>query len=406
MGNLCSIFHSKFIKLVGVIKSPRKAQLVDYIFLGWQNSAYRLRGSNNKWFMQPYDQIIAATGIARSSLERYIKELVEDGYLIRRQALYSRTTDNNDFVVKKGAYLCVSDKLLNLLHPSSQSVSDNASHDVPVKSEASNTIKIQPEDNAVSKNCINIVINEGTGSLNLRGSYIRDLYSSYPINNIIDENSKRVVDTRGASQATVHFEQIKALVLSEIQEEIPGEIKTLVLGTFNNLLCNNHLQISNPKQVVAEYLFALLNTTFYMPTVLCFRHRNNILAKLLKQKSWKTPIGFYKHFYLGQSFKAKQSAREHLWENKKEQEIRNGWDFCEDRQDPRLQQIDKQIFLQSALLEGLNAQILKEPDGAVLLALRDQIKHAKQQLHALWAEQRNIEIMVEEEGRGGQDLCA
>jgi hypothetical protein len=406
MGNLCSIFHSKFIKLIGVIKSPRKAQLVDYIFLGWQNSAYRLRGSNNKWFMQPYDQIIAATSIPRSSLERYIKELVEDGYLIRRQALYSRTTDNNDFVVKKGAYLCVSDKLLNLLHPSSQSASDNASHDVRVKSEASNTIKLKHENNTASKNCTNSVINEGTGSLNLRGSYIRDLYSSYPINNIIDENSKRVVDTRRASQATVHFEQIKALLLSEIQGEIPFEIKTLVLGTFNNLLSNHHLQLSNPKQVVAEYLFVLLNTTFYMPTVLCFKHRNNILAKLLKQKAWKTPIGFYKHFYLGQSFKAKQSARDHLWENKKEQEIRNCWGFSEDRQDPRLQQIDNQIYEQSALLDSLNAQILKEPDGAVLLAMRDQIKHAKQQLHSLWDEQKYIEILLAEEGRGAIDLCA
>ncbi|WP_242602794.1 helix-turn-helix domain-containing protein, partial [Legionella quinlivanii] len=82
-----------------VIPSARKAQLVDYILLGWQTSTYTLKNSSNKWFMKPYAQIVEDTGIPKSTLERYIKELHEEGFIERRQALYSRTRDQGGFEV-------------------------------------------------------------------------------------------------------------------------------------------------------------------------------------------------------------------------------------------------------------------------------------------------------------------
>ena len=97
MGNLCYIFHSRFKNLIKVIPSTRKAQLLDYILLGWQTSIYTLKGSDKKWFMKPYSQIVEDTGIPKSTLERYIKELADAGFIERRQALYSRTVWQGTF---------------------------------------------------------------------------------------------------------------------------------------------------------------------------------------------------------------------------------------------------------------------------------------------------------------------
>src|SRR5690606_25118062 len=118
MGNLCSIFHMRFKSLMKVIPSARKAQLVDYILLGWQTSTYTLKNSDRKWFMKPYAEIVEDTGIPKSTLERYIKELVEEGFIERRQALYSRTKEQGGFEVKKGNYIHITDKLLTLIKPS------------------------------------------------------------------------------------------------------------------------------------------------------------------------------------------------------------------------------------------------------------------------------------------------
>lgn len=162
MGNLCSIFHLRFKKLVRIIKSSRKAQLIDYILLGWQSSTYKLKGSEQKWFMKPYTQIVADTGIPLSTLERYIKELNEEGFITRRQALYSRTRELGEFEVKKGTYICITDKLLSLL----------------ALEEPANRLA-EPLSSNQETNCLKSTPNEGSESLNMRESYISDLYKKY-----------------------------------------------------------------------------------------------------------------------------------------------------------------------------------------------------------------------------------
>jgi len=327
MGNLCSIFHKRFKHLVHIVGCPKKAQLLDYILLSWQTSKYRLKNSDKKWFMKPYNEIHDDTGIARSTLERYIKDLDDAGLIERRQALCTRRKDNtsDSYEVKKRCYINITDKLLVLLNqkaseqtkPSStknneavnkQEEINNNHPSVPVEK-----LKTTPERQKIKQN-------EGTGHLISRGSiYISDHYSI--VNNIVNPGNDLVdVDNPDELRRLKKFETMKSFVETEIKEEISDEVKQLVLGTFFNLFFLHKKEFSSPEQLISEYLFMLLNKEFYMPDISCIKHRNNILSKVLRENAWKTPRGFYKYFYLGQRFKDKKELKEAKIAQEKQQE--------------------------------------------------------------------------------------
>jgi hypothetical protein len=395
MGNLCSIFHSRFKNLIKVIPSTRKAQLVDYILLGWQTSSYRLKGSDQKWFMKPYAQIVVDTGIPQSTLERYIKELDDEGFIERRQALYSRTKEQGEFEVKKGAYIYITEKLLSLLNPA-----ENSSEDTQQREEKNihiNTSEffkkshIEVED----KQSDSIIFDksEGFEPLKMRGLYISDLYTSK--NNIIFKKLSSSVDNETLERLNKQFEVIHKLLYTEIKEEIPDEVKKLILGTFFNLTFENRKEFSSPKQLVAEYLFALLNIDFYLPKVTCFKHRNNILSKMVRMNLWRTPKGFYQHFYLGQSFKDKQELREQRWQQEKDREI-NLIDNINDIKDKRLIQIESQMYEKSCLINKLTQSIYQQSKEEVIFKIQNQIQDTRLELEYLWHQQTIIEQECEE----------
>ena len=112
--NLCSIFHARFSHLRTIIPNTRQAQLMDYILLGWQTSTYKLKNSNQKWFMKEFSKIVDETGIALSTLKRYLKEFEDEGLIERRQALYSRNSETG-FDCKKGCYISITSKFIFLL---------------------------------------------------------------------------------------------------------------------------------------------------------------------------------------------------------------------------------------------------------------------------------------------------
>jgi DNA-binding MarR family transcriptional regulator len=407
MGNLCSIFHSRFKNLMKVIPSARKAQLMDYILLGWQTSNYTLKNSSNKWFMKPYAEIVDDTGIPKSTLERYIKELVEEGFIERRQALYSRTKEQGGFEVKKGNYIHITDKLLALIKPS-KAVSETPQEDTtdihnnPNKSYQQDN---QEKDN-INPECKNIDINEGIDPLILRGLYISDLYPSFFINNIIFKKLTRSVDKTTLRQLSQQFETIQNILYSEIKEEIPDEVKKLVLGTFFNLTFEHKKQLSSPKQLAAEYLFALLNKEFYLPDVTCFKHRNNILSKMIRENRWRTPKGFYKHFYLGQDFKDQQELREERWQQQKNNEMNPNREIMEKQKDERLIQLEVQMLEKSTLLDSLTQSIYQQSNEEVIVTIRERIQEVRHELEHLWHQQFLIEQEREQQYFREEQLCA
>ena len=399
MGNLCSIFHMRFKSLIKVIPSARKAQLVDYILLGWQTSTYTLKNSDHKWFMKPYAEIVEDTGIPRSTLERYIKELHDEGFIERRQALYSRTKEQGGFEVKKGNYIHITDKLLALIKPSKlvPEMPPAAAPDIHKESNDSYQEWAQLQDKKEAE-CKEININEGIDPLKMRGLYISDLYSSFLNNNITFKKLTRSVDKTTLQCLTQQIEAIQNLLYSEIKEEIPDEIKKLVLGTFFNLTFQHKRQFSSPAQLAAEYVFALLNIEFYLPDVTCFNHRNNILAKMLRTNQWRTPKGFYKHFYLGQNFKDKHELREQQWLQTKKKELNPAYEALYEHKDEQMVQLEAQMLAKSNLIEELTASIYQQSSEEMIAKIRQQIQRVKGELECLWQQQ---EVMEQE-----KVLCA
>jgi hypothetical protein len=381
-----------------VIPSARKAQLVDYILLGWQTSTYTLKNSSNKWFMKPYAQIVEDTGIPKSTLERYIKELVEEGFIERRQALYSRTKEQGGFEVKKGNYIHITDKLLAQILPS-QPVSETPQEDtIDIHNEPNDSYQQdnQDQDN-IKPECKDIDINEGIDPLKMRGLYISDLYPSFFINNIIFKKLTRSVDKTTLQRLSQQFESIQSLLYSEIKEEIPDEVKKLVLGTFFNLTFEHKKQLSSPKQLAAEYLFALLNSEFYLPDVTCFKHRNNILSKMIRENRWRTPKGFYKHFYLGQDFKDQQELREERWQKQKNNEMNPKQGIIEEQKDERLTQLEVQMLEKSTLLDTLTQSIYQQSSEEMIVTIRERIQEVRRELEHLWHQQFLIEQECEQQ---------
>lgn len=194
------------------------------------------------------------------------------------------------------------------------------------------------------------------------------------------------------------FETIQQLLYAEFKEEIPDEVKKLVLGTFFNLTFQHKKQFSSPKQLAAEYLFALLNSEFYLLHVTCFKHRNNILAKIIRDNRWCTPKGFYKHFYLGQDFKFQQKLREEQWNEQKNNEMNPNHEMMEafeenqkEHKDERLIQIEAQMFEQSTLLKTLMQSIYQQSSEELIATTQARIQEVKQELERLWHQQFLLE---------------
>ena len=411
MGNLCSIFHARFKNLVKVINSTPKAQLVDYILLGWQTSTYKLKNSDKKWFMKPYDLIVSETGIPKSTLERYLKELDNEGFIERRQALYSKKNGQGEFEVKKGGYIYITDKLLSLIKPS---VTSSDQPKPPKENDNNRNDNNNPQtDNQLTQedkqpDCPNLDINEGFDPLKMRGLFISDLDSTSFTNTISFTNFSKIVDKTTQQRLLKQYESIQQFLLTEIKEEIPDVVKKLVLGTFYNLTFQHHKELSLPQQTVAEYLFAFLNQEFYLPGIACLKHRNNILAKMLRGNNWRTPKGFYNHFYLGQNFKDKQQIREQQLQKQKEDELKQvTYALEDDIKDERLSAIELKLSEKCSQIEVLTQSIYQESAEDIILQIQTKILKLRSELEVLWVQQSQIENEVENQHiLNAMKLCA
>ncbi|MFJ1270185.1 hypothetical protein ACD661_16650 [Legionella lytica] len=408
MGNLCSIFHSKYKNLIKVIPCARKAHLMDYILFGWQSSTYKLKNSNKKWFMKSQSEIVEDTGIALSTLQSYLKQFESEGLIERRQALYSRTTENNVFEVKKGAYISITEKLLTLLtgnHNHQDSNTSHHQHKVCTDSKNNPLSEVSSNDK-IKASCANTNNIKGIENFDLRGLYIRDLYTSHK-NNIRFKKRIPFVDKPILSRLINQHDIIQKYVETQIKEEIPVEIKNLILGTFFNLTFEHKKQFSSPEQVVAEYLFSLINTDFCLPAVQDFKHRNDILSKLIRNNNWRTPKGFYKHFYLGSNFKDKKDVREKQWLEIKEREMKQQPnELVLSQHDAALDRVETQIMEKGSLIEELTQSIYQQKTKEQISIIRAQIHKIRVELNVLYDEQRTIEQAIEKEEGDAIKLCA
>ena len=94
-----------------------------------------------------------------------------------------------------------------------------------------------------------------------------------------------------------------------IGERITERLKNYIKGMLRNLQEQHKLKFSEPDKLFAEVVFSVLNTKEQLTGIENPHHRVNIIAKLLKERRWSTPKGFYNHWDVGQLFKTKEAKR-------------------------------------------------------------------------------------------------
>jgi hypothetical protein len=211
------------------------------------------------------------------------------------------------------------------------------------------------------------------------------------------------VDKTEQPRVESYLKAFDKTLFKNIKEEIPEEIKNMVFGTLINLVVKNKISLSSPEQLAAEYIFALINIDYFMTNVKCLKHRNNILAKILKKNSWKTPKGFYNYFYLGKNFQEKNKIRENNWEENKSNEIKGfpNTDFTDQIIDtnkhPKLVNLENQMYIITKSISDIEKNLYSDKNFDVINAKYKKIEELEKTLFKLYDEQNKIELEIANE---------
>lgn len=279
MGNLCSIHHAHFDKLVELTKSHNKAVFLDKCLFWWQISTYTLN-DGQIWFTRKLEEIAGEVGLSERSISRFLTEFETLG-LIERQCKLSASTKNNHFSVSKRLYIRITDTLLALLKTESKSTSTT--------NKKPETCSFLTQDGEIEKDNLAVSINKDndykstniTVSVPLVGDKkaktVQSLYPNYPVEQLIGER-------------------------------IDEASKNYIKGMMHNLHKQHGVNFSNPEQVFAEIVFAVLNPA-QLQHVETLAHKIQIIAKLSRQKRWCTPKGFYNHADYGAYFERPKDVK-------------------------------------------------------------------------------------------------
>ena len=163
-----------------------------------------------------------------------------------------------------------------------------------------------------------------------------------------------------------------------------------------------NLKFSDPDKLFAEVVFSVTQDLQWKGVDNPL-HRINIIAKLLRQKQWNTPKGFYKHWDIGQTFREKQESIKKQWEKQKEEEInpiKN--DSTYEMEDEQLNQVEQQIFEKGVLINQLIKSIYQQSEEEVISGIQDQVNILRHDLEQLWKQQS----LIEKEREKQMSLCA
>jgi len=161
---------------------------------------------------------------------------------------------------------------------------------------------------------------------NLAVSIYKDQNNNSNINNTVSQHC--IVDNlKTTPQSTTTYPSYP--IEQQIGERLTEQFKNYIKGTMRNLQTQHQLVFSNPEQLFAEMVFSVLNVQNQFPGVLDNHHRVNLIAKLLRQKQWRTPKGFYNHWDVGQVYKIKMEQQDKAQQHLKQAEL-NGRDAPND----------------------------------------------------------------------------
>lgn len=277
MGNLCSIYHAHFDKLVTLTNSHNKAVFLDKCLFWWQISKYTL-GDEKIWFTRSIENIANELTLSISTINRYLNEFRKKGLIETKNKLLN----------KKHLYIRITDKLLLL-------ISQNKGN-TPVV----NNIEDITDDKKENPKCIFLAQHDIIENLNLNVS----IYKDKDINILVNNNtvSQPLAVNNLNPKTYLKFNYPTFPIETIIGERLSTKEKNYIKGMMHNLQKQNGVSLSSPEQLFAEIVFTILNEE-QLQGINNFNHRVQIIAKLLREKRWLTPKGFFNHADFGAPFR-------------------------------------------------------------------------------------------------------
>jgi len=288
MENLSTIFHDKHNKLLEVTRNNHnKAMLLSKLIYMWQISKFTLN-DEAIWFTRSRSQIASEAKLSIRSLDRYLNEFTKTGLIEKVNRLCG----------KKRLYIRITEKLINIVqYPSSKTLQD---------------LKEQPASATLCAdtqhtNRKNLVQNGKIDPAKLAVS----IYKDKDLNFINDTVSAHVIVDKHKNTPTVQSIYPTYAVEKLIGERIDERSKNYIKAVMQNLQEQHGVKSSSSEQIFAEIVFTVTNSE-QLPNVQTFEHRMQIIAKLMRERRWKTPKGFFNHADYANSFKPAQNDSFHL----------------------------------------------------------------------------------------------
>lgn len=269
--NLSALNHKRYDNLYQVTQSHLKATLLDKCIFFWQISTYTLN-DNKKWFTRSIATLASDAKISQRSVSRYLKEFSEQGLIEKKSILK----------MKKHLYIRITSKLLLLLGMRKED------------QQKSNLIKNTNNFDL----CQPGVIKNDSAALSIYKDNIVNTVNSNvtekpTVNSSLQEDSNQSLFSKKKK-----FDCNTAKEVSNDQK-----YTSYVKGVVKNLTKQHNIKLSDPNKIIAEILFSLTNTAHQLVGIHNPYHRINIIAKLLREKKWVTPKGFYNHSEVGKKYK-------------------------------------------------------------------------------------------------------
>ena len=329
MGNLSAVFHERFSKLHEVTSNYNQATLLDKLIYWWQISKYTL-DDGHIWFTRSIDQISNDSQLSKRSVERYLSEFEKNGLIYKVNRLF----------VKKHLYIRITDKLLAIICETS-----NLNKGLSPKNEVAPALQPIDLTNLVQTNTFggssterisytiedkgsNEIVSAQEGGLfldqigvidsaNLACSIYKDKDSNTNNNSTVSQDG--IVNNFISTPKTTT--PLEFPVEQALEEHLTPQLKNYIKGMLTNMQTQHGLKFSNPEQLFAEVVFSVLNKDNQLTGINDPHHRVNIIAKLLREKRWLTPKGFYNHWDIGAQFKQTRADNDARYQRQKQQEM-------------------------------------------------------------------------------------
>ena len=332
------IYHKYYNKLFDQVDHHKATIFLCMCLQYWKISKYKVTGDDNIWFTRSLDAMADEMSISKSSLSRYLNLLEEKGLIKRINKL---GWDSHSKSVKKRLYIRVTDKLLSIVGH------DQAESAIPVQPFIetarlpATSAKFVLTDNAQATDHVEKSVSEKLStSVDMTSTSQAELFPTYFDNienikkefsiykgNYSNKNSNNTVRQRGivnnfiSTNKTTIKTPLEFPVEQALNEHLTPKLKNYIKGMLTNMQTQHGLKFSNPKQLFAEVVFSVLNKDNQLTGINDPHHRVNIIAKLLREKRWLTPKGFYNHWDIGAQFKQSQADNDARYQQQKQENM-------------------------------------------------------------------------------------